>query len=240
MGGREAGGEDRHAISPSCCVARIGAARQRIGRASSIAVSRQSPAAPIALRVQGLPPCPRDPLLLRRSFRRRRSSRAGWAACSAIPSTVWSLMRGDDVLEGGCAAGAVLLPYERRTAVLLVDATPVHLRSRWAGQLSWPRSYRVAHAARPDDGLVQRVEALRAKQEQVGRALSARVHAANAEARVSARPVSAAVPGLRDHPTSTMRRLRARRLGGPRIFRGRYGDEERPSAASIRSSRLSS
>jgi hypothetical protein len=49
------------------------------------------------------------------------------AACSAIPSTVWSLVRGDDVLEGGRAAGAVLLPRERRTAVLLVAAAPVHL-----------------------------------------------------------------------------------------------------------------
>jgi hypothetical protein len=49
------------------------------------------------------------------------------AACSAIPSTVWSLVRGDDVLEGGRAAGAMLLPHERRTAVLLAAAAPVHL-----------------------------------------------------------------------------------------------------------------
>jgi hypothetical protein len=56
----------------------------------------------------------------------------------------------------------------------------------------------------------------------------------------SVRLVGAAAPGPRDDATSTMRRLRARRLGGPRIFSGRYGDEERPSAASIRSSRLSS
>jgi hypothetical protein len=50
------------------------------------------------------------------------------AACSAIPSTLWSLARGDDVLEAGRAAGAMLLPHhERRTAVLLVAATPVHL-----------------------------------------------------------------------------------------------------------------
>jgi hypothetical protein len=49
------------------------------------------------------------------------------AACSAIPSTVWSLVRGDDVLEGGRAAGAMLLPNERRTAVLLAVAAPVHL-----------------------------------------------------------------------------------------------------------------
>jgi len=49
------------------------------------------------------------------------------AACSAIPSTVWSLARGDDVLEGGRAAGAIVLPRERRTPVLLAAAAPVHL-----------------------------------------------------------------------------------------------------------------
>jgi hypothetical protein len=49
------------------------------------------------------------------------------AACSAIPSTVWSLMRGDDVLEGARAAGAMVLPNERRTPVLLVIAAPLHL-----------------------------------------------------------------------------------------------------------------
>ena len=49
------------------------------------------------------------------------------AACSAIPSTVWSLVRGDDVLEGGRAAGAMVLPHERRTAALLAAAAPVHL-----------------------------------------------------------------------------------------------------------------
>ena len=49
------------------------------------------------------------------------------AACSAIPSTVWSLVQGDDVLGGGRAAGAIVLPHERRTAVLLAAAVPVHL-----------------------------------------------------------------------------------------------------------------
>jgi hypothetical protein len=60
------------------------------------------------------------------------------AACSAIPSTVWSLVRGDDVLEGGRAAGAMLLPHERRTVVLLVAATPVHLAISmgWAAVLA--------------------------------------------------------------------------------------------------------
>jgi hypothetical protein len=49
------------------------------------------------------------------------------AVCSAIPSTVWSLVRGEDVLEGGRAAGAMVLRHERRTAVLLAIAAPVHL-----------------------------------------------------------------------------------------------------------------
>jgi hypothetical protein len=49
------------------------------------------------------------------------------AACSAIPSTVWSLVRGDDVLEGGRAAGAMLVAHDRRTAVLLAAAAPLHL-----------------------------------------------------------------------------------------------------------------
>src|SRR5215207_2968622 len=49
------------------------------------------------------------------------------AACSAIPSTAWSLARGDDLLDGVRAAGAIVLPHERRTAVLLAAASPVHL-----------------------------------------------------------------------------------------------------------------
>ncbi len=49
------------------------------------------------------------------------------AACSALPSTAWSLVRGDRVLDGGRAAGAMVLPRERRTPVLLAAAVPVHL-----------------------------------------------------------------------------------------------------------------
>ena len=49
------------------------------------------------------------------------------AACSALPSTAWSLLRGDDLLAGGRAAGAIVLPRERRTTVLLAAAVPVHL-----------------------------------------------------------------------------------------------------------------
>src|SRR5512132_2445541 len=49
------------------------------------------------------------------------------AACSAIPSTAWTLLRGEDVLDGGRAAGAIVLPNEGRTPVLLAAAVPVHL-----------------------------------------------------------------------------------------------------------------
>jgi hypothetical protein len=49
------------------------------------------------------------------------------AAFSAIPSTVWSLMRGEDVLEGGRATGAMVARHERRTGVLLAIAAPMHL-----------------------------------------------------------------------------------------------------------------
>ena len=49
------------------------------------------------------------------------------AAGSAVPSTAWTLLRGEDVLDGGRAAGAILLPAERRTWVLLAAAVPVHL-----------------------------------------------------------------------------------------------------------------
>jgi hypothetical protein len=48
------------------------------------------------------------------------------------------LARGDDVLDGARAAGAMLLPRERRTAVLLVAAVPVHLALSlgWAGVMA--------------------------------------------------------------------------------------------------------
>ncbi len=46
---------------------------------------------------------------------------------SGVPSTAWALARGRDVLGGARAAGAILLPEERRTAPLLVAAVPVHL-----------------------------------------------------------------------------------------------------------------
>ena len=60
---------------------------------------------------------------------RRRALAAGLAGSvvSAFPSTLWTLIRRGDVLEGGRALGLVLLPNERRTVVLLVAGAPVHL-----------------------------------------------------------------------------------------------------------------
>jgi hypothetical protein len=49
------------------------------------------------------------------------------AALSGFPSTAIALARGDDVLEGARAAGALLLPHETRTPRLLAAAVPVHL-----------------------------------------------------------------------------------------------------------------
>jgi hypothetical protein len=49
------------------------------------------------------------------------------AALSGLPSTAFALARGEDVLDGARAAGAMLLPGERRTGVLLAAAVPVHL-----------------------------------------------------------------------------------------------------------------
>jgi hypothetical protein len=57
------------------------------------------------------------------------------AAASAVPSTTWSLLRGDDVLEGGRAVGAMVRPGETRTAALLLIAAPVHVGI----SLAWAR-----------------------------------------------------------------------------------------------------
>jgi hypothetical protein len=60
------------------------------------------------------------------------------AACSAIPSTLWTLARGEDVLDGGRAAGAIVLRGEHGTAALLAAALPVHLAISlgWAAVLA--------------------------------------------------------------------------------------------------------
>ena len=49
------------------------------------------------------------------------------AALSGVPSTVVTLARGEDLLDGVRAAGAIVLPRETRTPALLAAAVPVHL-----------------------------------------------------------------------------------------------------------------
>ena len=46
---------------------------------------------------------------------------------SGLPSTVITLARRESLLDGARAAGAILLPRETRTPVLLAAAVPVHL-----------------------------------------------------------------------------------------------------------------
>jgi hypothetical protein len=49
------------------------------------------------------------------------------AAVSGLPSTVVALARGESLLDGARATGAIVLPRETRTPVLLAAAVPVHL-----------------------------------------------------------------------------------------------------------------
>jgi hypothetical protein len=49
------------------------------------------------------------------------------ALASGLPSTAWTLATGGRLLDGALAAGSILLPGERRPAVLLAAAVPVHL-----------------------------------------------------------------------------------------------------------------
>jgi hypothetical protein len=60
------------------------------------------------------------------------------ATLSGLPSTAWSLVRGDDVLDGARAVGEMVLPRERRTPVLLAVAAPVHvgISLGWAAALA--------------------------------------------------------------------------------------------------------
>ena len=68
-------------------------------------------------------------------IRRRRPATASDAAVaggiaailSGVPSTAYALARGRDPLEAALAAGTLLLPRERRPALLLPAATIVHL-----------------------------------------------------------------------------------------------------------------
>jgi hypothetical protein len=60
------------------------------------------------------------------------------AVLSGLPSTVVTLARGEDLLDGARAAGRIVLPREDRTAVLLAAAAPVHLTLSigWAALLA--------------------------------------------------------------------------------------------------------
>jgi hypothetical protein len=60
------------------------------------------------------------------------------AATSGAPSTLVAVVRREDLLEGALAAGALLLPRETRTPVLLAAAVPVHLALSlgWAAVLA--------------------------------------------------------------------------------------------------------
>jgi hypothetical protein len=73
------------------------------------------------------------------------------AVLSGAPSTAITLARGEDVLDGARAAGAILLRGERRTPVLLAAAVPVHLALSlgWAVVLGavLPRRHTVAWGA---------------------------------------------------------------------------------------------
>jgi hypothetical protein len=49
------------------------------------------------------------------------------AALSGVPSTAWTLARGEDLLEAGRAAGSLLLGPDAPGPALLAVAVPVHL-----------------------------------------------------------------------------------------------------------------
>jgi hypothetical protein len=49
------------------------------------------------------------------------------ALVSGVPSTTWALVTRRPLTEGALAAGSLLLPRERRPAVLVAAAVPVHL-----------------------------------------------------------------------------------------------------------------
>ena len=66
---------------------------------------------------------------MRTLTRVRHAIEAGLVAAvvSGAPSTLVTLARGEDVLQGARAAGTLLLPRERRTLPLLLAAVPAHL-----------------------------------------------------------------------------------------------------------------
>ena len=96
------------------------------------------------------------------------------ALTSGAPSTIWAVARREDMLAGARAAGALLVPDERRTGPLLLAAVPVHLGLSigWAAVLGKVLPHRAEPAwgalgglviAALDLGLVgRRVPAIRA------------------------------------------------------------------------------
>lgn len=65
----------------------------------------------------------------RSRFRAHDAVVAGFVAAglSGVPSTVYAAVRGDDPLAATRAAGALLLPRERRALPLVAAAVPLHL-----------------------------------------------------------------------------------------------------------------
>jgi hypothetical protein len=72
------------------------------------------------------------------------------AVCSSVPSTAITLARGESLLDGARAAGAIVLPREERTAVLLAAAVPVHL----ALSLGWAAAIAALPRRGPIPGLL--------------------------------------------------------------------------------------
>ncbi|HXH87887.1 MAG TPA: hypothetical protein VNI55_04710 [Gaiellaceae bacterium] len=72
----------------------------------------------------------------------RNAIEAGaWAAVlSGVPSTVHALVTGRDPLEATKAAGAILLPHERRTGRLVAAAALVHLALSFGWALALARA----------------------------------------------------------------------------------------------------
>ena len=90
---------------------------------------------------------------MRRSSTVEDGLTAGWIAAlvSGAPSTLHALATGSSPLEATLAAGSMLLPRERRPAVLLLASVPVHvtLSLGWALALAalLPRRRTVAWGA---------------------------------------------------------------------------------------------
>jgi hypothetical protein len=91
------------------------------------------------------------------------------AVFSGVPSTVVTLAKGEDVLDGARAAGAILLPRETRTPVLLAAAVPVHL----ALSLGWAAAIAALPRQGPLTGLAAGMVIAAVDLELIGRRLPA-------------------------------------------------------------------